>query len=54
MVPQAELFDQSGIQGTFTLSQVSFKFRCIIFMLIVASIIDVWGLEVETLEMQCM
>ena len=27
-----------------------FKFRCIIFMLIVASSVEVWGLEVETLE----
>ena len=29
---------------------MSFKFRCIIFMLIVASSVEVWGLEVETLE----
>ena len=52
MVLQAELADRSGIQGTFT--GVSFKFGCIIFILIVISSVDVWGLEVETLQRQCM
>ena len=31
---------------------MSFKFRCLRFMLIVASSVEVWGSEVETLEEQ--
>ena len=49
MVPQTELADQSDMRGTFPLSQdVLFKFRCIIFMLIAASCVNVLCLKVKS------
>ena len=54
MVQQTELVDQSNIQGTFRLShfliRVLVKFGCIIFMLIIASCVNVLGLKVKSLE----
>ena len=50
MVPQTELVDQYDMRGTFPLSQdVLFKFRCIIFMLIIESCVNVLGLKVKSL-----
>ena len=54
MVLQAELVDQSDIQGKFLLShfliRVLFKFECIVFMFIAAFYVNALGLKVETLE----
>ena len=50
LVPQIELAYLFDMQGTFPLSQdVLFKFGCIIFMLIVASCVNVLGLNVKSL-----
>ena len=50
MVSQTELADKYDMWGTFPLSQdVLFKFGCIIFMLIVASCVNVLGLKVKSL-----
>ena len=50
MVPQTELADQSDMKGyIFALTRVLFKFRCIIFMLIAASCMNVLGLKVKSL-----
>ena len=54
MIPQADLANQSDIQGTFLLShfltRVLLKFECIIFIFVVASCVKGLGLEVEILE----
>ena len=54
MIPQAELADQSDIQGTFLfshfLTRVLFKFMCIIFIFVVTSCVKGLGLEVEILK----